>query len=147
MLYKLYKNYLNLLERYHKVFEGKSTITELMGDVNIRLCAPINTPSGMNRPHNITRKDGFRKQKDGSERPTLPRNEVQDHMFEAYVNNVSIDTFDFMLVNINKNIYNPVSEYLWHIPTGWLGASLIGQLNNPHVIQRTQNSYSKDFEW
>ena len=117
-----------------------------MGDVNIRMCAPVNSPSGLNRPHNITRHDGFRIKEDGTERPTSLNNDVQENMFDAYINNTSIDTFDFIMVNIDKNIYNPVREYLWHAPTGWLGASVIGQTHNPHIVQTIQNSYNSRFE-
>ena len=118
-----------------------------MEDVNLRLCAPINTPSGMNRPHNIRRNDGFKFRSNGKERRTVPIDETQEHMFDAYINNVSIDTFDFILVNIDKSVYNPVREYLWNAPTGWLGASLIGQTHNPHIVQHRQNSYSPNFGW
>ena len=135
------------LGRFGDLFQGKRTISELMEDVNIRLCAPINTPSGMNRPHNIGWNDGFKIRSNGTERRTVPNDETQEHMFDAYINNVSIDTFDMVLVNIDKSIYNPVREYLWNIPTGWLGASLIGQTNNPHVVQKNQNSYTPWFGW
>ena len=129
------------------MFQGKQTVSELMDGVNIKLCAPMNTPSNMNRPHNVRRSDGFKKTADGGERVTVPRNTVQEHMFDAYINNACIDTFDFLLVNIDDSIYNPIKEYLMNIPTGWLGASLIGQTFNPHVLQNVQNSYNPDFEW
>ena len=133
--------------RFGELFEGKNTVSELMDDINIRLCAPVNTPSGMNRPHNIKRSDGFKYRSNGIDtRKTVPCNVTQEHMFEAFIDNVSIDTFDCVLVNIDKSVYNPVREYLWAIPTGWLGASLIGQTCNPHIVQSVQNSYrAKDF--
>ena len=118
-----------------------------MGDVNVRLCGLVNTPSGLNRPHNVTRADGFKYRSNGDKRKTILRDDEQEHAFEAYIDNVSIDTFDGVLVNIDRNVYNPVREYLWHIPTGWLGASLIGQTSNPHIVQSTQNSFKPDFGW
>ena len=110
-----------------------------MQDTKLRMCAPINTPSGLNRPHNITRNDGFKFKSDGSKRRTHPRNELQEHMFDAYIEGISIDTYDFIFVNIDQSVYNPVREYLWNIPTGMLGASLIGQTSNPHIVQKIQN--------
>ena len=118
-----------------------------MDDVNIRLCAPVNTPSGMNRPHNIGWNDGFKFRSNGTERRTVPVGETQEHMFDAYIAGTAIDTYDFIFVNIDQNVYNPVREYLWNIPTGMLGASLIGQTSNPHIVQEVQNSYNADFEW
>lgn len=122
-------------------------VTELMGDTNIRMCAMYGTPSGMNRPHNVRREDGFKYRSNGDKRRSVPVGETQEHMFECYVENVSIDTFDAILVNVDRNIYNPVREYLWNIPCGWLGASLIGQTTNPHIIQSTQNNFKPDFSW
>ena len=118
-----------------------------MDDTNIRMMAMVNTPSGMNRPHNVKREDGFKYRSNGEKRKTVPVGETQEHMFECYIENVSVDTFDCVLVNLDRNVYNPIREYLWNIPTGWLGASLIGQTSNPHIVQKAQNVFRTDFGW
>ena len=110
------------------------------------MCAPVNTPSGLNRPHNVNRADGFKYRPDGTERMTRPSGIKQNAKFEAYISNVSIDTYDMILVNINNNVYNPCTEYLMHLPTGYLGASLIGQTHNPHIVQTNQNAFNPNFE-
>ena len=128
------------------MFQGKTTIGEIMGDTNLRFCAPINSPSGLNRPHNVNKTDGFKYRSDGTERPSVLNGRVQKDQFEAYISNVSIDTYDLLVVNIDNNIYNPCKEYLMQLPTGYLAASLIGQTNNPHVVQTTQNGLNPQFE-
>ena len=66
-------------------------------------------------------------------------------MFDCYIGNVSIDTYDYGMVQIDDSIYNPIKEYLFHLPTGFLGASLIGQTVNPHIIQNYQHCFDKNF--
>ena len=117
-----------------------------MGGTTIKFCAPINTPSGLNRPHNVHRNDGFKYRDDGTVRTTRLNGIKQNAKFEAYIANVSVDTYDMILVNINNNVYNPCTEYLMHLPTGYLGASLIGQTHNPHVVQSIQNNFNPNFE-
>ena len=120
-------------------------MSEVMGDTVIRMCAPVNTPSGLNRPHNVTRMDGFKLREDGTERKTRLRGERQESMFDCYINNCSIDTYDMVLVSIDNDSCNPCKEYLMHLPSGYLAASLIGQTHNPHVVQSAQESYTPEF--
>ena len=117
-----------------------------MGDTTLRMCTFVNTPSGLNRPHNVTRKDGFKYRPDGTKRPTSLNGRAQNDKFESYIENVSIDTYDMILVNIDNNIFNPCTEYLMQLPTGYLAASLIGQTHNPHVVQSTQNGNDTSFQ-
>ena len=62
-------------------------------------------------------------------------------MFEAYIENISVDTYDYAMVTIDDSIFNPIKEYLFHLPCGFLGASLISQTLNPHIIQHYQHSF------
>ena len=134
------------LDRYKKIFKGKSNLSEIMGDTTLRFCTPVNTPSGLNRPHNVHRKDGFKYRTDGTERSTELNGRLQNDKFESYIENVSIDTYDMLLVNIGNDIHNPLKEYLMQLPTGYLAASLIGQTHNPHIVQTTQNGNTPKFE-
>ena len=129
-----------------KLFQGKANLGEIMGDTNLRFCAPVNTPSGLNRPHNVHKDDGFKYRSDGTERSTVLNGRIQADKFEAYIANVSVDTYDLLVVNIDNNIYNPCTEYLMQLPTGYLAASLIGQTHNPHVVQTVQNGFDPQFE-
>ena len=132
-----------ILARFRETFDGCKSLTERLGDTKLRFAAPMNSVSGLNRPHHVTRNKGI---SDPVEKKKIFLDEdITENMFEANIENVAIDTYDYVLVEVDDSMFNPVKEYLFHLPGGYLGASLISQTSNPHVIQEVKNSFDINF--
>ena len=106
--------------------------------------APVNTPSGLNRRHNITKADGYHFENGEVIREVI-KGDLEKNMFTNYIQNPEVDTFDMVAVVIRNDRCNPIAEYLVSLTTGFLGASLWGQTTNPFIVQDKQVAFDAYF--
>ena len=96
--YQMVPRIIRELELFKDLFDNRYNVWDRLENTKLRFYAPCNNMDGMQRPHHVNIYDG----------PMNPRYQVHANMFDAYFENVMMDSFDGIILVMTSNRLFPI---------------------------------------
>ena len=113
---------------------GHRDILSLLGETQMKFMLPVPT-------------NGCFARSNGVKFNGLPDTQ-EERGFQCYVENPTINTFDFIVISLTSDPNNPYTEYLMPIPSGHAVWNEISNLSNPSIVTNSlgENKFNKNLD-